>query len=108
MKTLGAVLLLAALGCNSLRSVGWGGAGGSSSHTTDSGTVHRGLAELTRNGQPYVVLLTAGGEVTHVSGGPPGWGTVHLPDGRDIKWTCDTPNGVAGKVTIDGQVFKLE
>src|SRR5438067_1724121 len=102
MNTLGPVVLIAALGCTSLRSDGWGGAGGSSSHSTDHGTVHRGLAELTRNGQPHLVMLTPGGEVTHVSGGPPGSGTVRTPDGRDLKWTCDTRDGVRGKVVIDG------
>lgn len=108
MKALGPVVLFAALGCASLCSEGWGGGGGSSSHTTDYGTVHRGLAELTRNGQPYLVMLTAGGQVTHVSGGPPGSGTIHTPDGRDLKWTCDTREGVWGTVVIDGQPFRLE
>jgi hypothetical protein len=107
MKKL-ACLVLACAGCASFHSEGWGGAGGSSSYSTDHGTVHRGLAVLTRDCHPYLVMLTAGGEATQVSGGPPGRGTVKLSDGRDIRWTCDTPDGVAGKVTIDGQQFRLE
>jgi hypothetical protein len=87
---------------------GLGRAGGSSSHSTDLGTVHRGLAVLTRNGQPYLVLLSAGGELVQVSGGPPGSGTVRLPDGRDVRWTCETRDGARGTVVIGGQSFKLE
>jgi hypothetical protein len=108
MRALGPVVLIAALGCFSLRPEGWGGTGGSSSYTTNQGTVHRGLAALTRNGQPYLVMLTAGGQVTQVLGGPPGSGTIHTPDDRTLKWTCDTRDGVLGKVAIDGQPFRLE
>jgi hypothetical protein len=107
MRVLILVVLVCA-GCAAFRSEGWGGAGGSSSYSNDDGTVHRGLAVLTRHGMPYLVILTVGGEAAQVSGGPPGRGTVRLPDGRDMKWTCDTPNGIAGKVTIDGQAFELE
>jgi hypothetical protein len=107
MKKL-ALLALAFTGCAAFRSEGWGGAGGSSSYSTDQGMVQRGLSVLTRHGMPYLVILTVGGEAAQVAGGPPGRGTVRLPDGRDIKWICDTPNGVTGKVTIDGQSFDLE
>jgi hypothetical protein len=103
-------MLLAAVGCRGLmfESGSWGGAAGSSSYTTDHGTVHRGLSNLTRDGKPYLVLQTAGGEPTDARGGPPGSGTLKAADVREIEWICSTHDGVTGKLVIGGEQFRLE
>ncbi len=108
MHKLVAAAVLTCAGCAVLSSEGWGGAAGGSSYTTDSGTVHRGVACLTREGKPYLVILTADGEPTHVSGGPPGSGSIKAADGRDVEWSCSTRDGVTGKLVIGGSPFRLE
>jgi YD repeat-containing protein len=103
-----AAALLACSGCHTFETASWGGGGGSCSRTTDAGTVHNGIAHLAKDGRPYLVLITAGGGSGRVSGGPPGSGSVTAADGRQVEWSCDTRDGVTGKVVIAGQKFRLE
>jgi hypothetical protein len=70
--------------------------------------VSRGVANLTRDGKPYLVLMTAGCEPKSVTGGPWAGGLIRGLDGREVKWTCDTWDGVSGRVIIGGQKLKLE
>ncbi len=110
MKTLvAAVVLAASVGCTGLMTdSGWGAGGGSGSYTTDHGTVSRGLAVLTRENRPYLVLLSAGGCATGVRGGRSASGTIQAPNNRTVEWSCNTRDGVNGKLVIDGKEFRLE
>ena len=109
-KLLVMAMLLAAVGCYSLMSESgsWGGGGGGSSYSTDRGTVQRGLATLTHDDHTYLVVITSGGAPTHVSGGPPGSGTIQGADGRALEWTCNTRDGVTGKLVIGSEKLRLE
>jgi hypothetical protein len=110
MKTLAAAaVLVACAGCSTVAPASWaGGAGGGTRTSTDHGPVSRGTANLTRNGKPYLVLLTAGCEPTSVTGGPWGGGLIKALDGREVKWSCDTWDGVTGRLIIGGEKFRLD
>ena len=106
MRTIAAVVLvggLALAGC-ALRYQGgyeagsWGG--GSGGHTSDgkSGRYAYGVSYLTLDGRVYFVLVADGGGGGRCGGGPPGSGTLVAPDGRQVEWVCDTPNGRTGRV----------
>ncbi|HEV3386841.1 MAG TPA: hypothetical protein VG097_18635 [Gemmata sp.] len=86
----------------------WVGSGAASSFSTDLGTVHRGIANLSLDNKPYLILLTAGGEPTKVNGGRTGSGQIKAVDGSEIMWTCDTRDGVTGEVVIGGRRYRLE
>jgi hypothetical protein len=113
MKTLAPVLLLT-FGCQSLNPDSWGFSGGCRTHSTDS-TLNCGIAELTHNKQPYLVLITGGGE-SSLSGwtwtqasGQIKQATGHIKaDGREVAWSCDTKAGETGNLVIGGRTFRLE
>jgi hypothetical protein len=86
----------------------WSGGGAGSSFSTDLGTVHRGIANLSLDNKPYLILLTAGGEPTAVNGGRTGSGLIKAVDGSEITWTCETRDGVTGEVVIGGRRYRLE
>jgi hypothetical protein len=86
----------------------WSGSGAGSSFSTDLGTVHRGIANLSQDNKPYLILLTAGGEPTKVNGGRTGSGQIKAVDGSEIIWTCDTRDGVTGALVIGGRRYRLE
>ncbi len=86
----------------------WSGSGAGSSFSTDYGTVHRGLAQLSVDDKPYLILLTAGGEPTKVTGGHMGSGQIKRADGSEITWTCETRDGVTGEFVIAGKRYRLE
>jgi len=86
----------------------WGG--GSGGHTSDGkdGRYAYGVSHLTLDGRVYFVLVADGGGGGRCGGGPPGSGTLVAPDGRQIEWVCDTPDGRTGRVTIGAERFELE
>lgn len=86
----------------------WGG--GSGGHTSDGkgGRYSYGVSYLTLDGRVYFVLVADGGGGGRCGGGPPGSGTLVAPDGRQVEWVCDTPNGRTGRVTIGAERFELE
>jgi hypothetical protein len=110
MKTLAAaVVLVACAGCATVGPASWAGsAEGGTRTTSERGSVSRGIATMTRNDKPYLVFLTAGCEPVNAASGPWAGGTIKALDKRELKWTCDTWDGVTGRVLINGQKFKLD
>jgi hypothetical protein len=84
----------------------WGGGSGSWSSEGQNGKIHYSITYLTFNDRRYCVLVSeAGGG--GCSGGPPASGSLNGPDGREVKWQCDTPNGRSGQVSIGSRRFEL-
>jgi hypothetical protein len=109
MKTLAAAtILVACAGCATPGPASWGGSAGGATHTTNDGSGSRGVTNLTRDGKPYLVLLTAGCEPKSVANGPCAGGIIKALDGRELKWTCDTWDGVSGRLIIGGEKFRLD
>jgi hypothetical protein len=98
-------------GCAGLKyeSGSWGGGGDHHFAETSSGRkiIDFEITHLTLNSQVYCVLVSEGGGGS-IHGGPPASGSLRGPDGREVEWLCDTPDGRSGRVTIGGRQFKLE
>lgn len=94
------------LGCSP--PVSWGGGGSSVSREENGVPVRYTIERLTRQGQPYAVLV-ANGCVGGSNGGGAGLrqGQLRTVDGRKIAWSSATLDARTGTMLIDGQRFDL-
>jgi hypothetical protein len=95
-------------GCSPTAGKSWGSGGGtvvrSEGGTTTAYTVQR----LTCDGRVYLFLAANGCKGSGGGGGSgASRGQLHANDGREIVWSCSTPDGKSGDVVIDGQGFDL-
>jgi hypothetical protein len=106
MYRLVAATVLACAGCASV-SDSWCGSFNSS--TSDNKNVSQGLVQLNFENRLFLIVMTAGGQPTQLTGGAnTGAGKIKRIDGLELSWTCDTRDGVTGVITFGSQKFKLE
>jgi len=98
--------VIAAPGCGRLGHP-WGGGSEGISRSGPDGEVHLTIQSLTHDGQVFLVLAGDGGSGGNLSVGPTQKGQLPTPDGRSIEWSCNSPDGFRGTVSIDGQEFDL-
>lgn len=108
MRTVICAATLLLLGCGSLKyeSGSWGGGAASHGGDTSTGMVDYGVTHLSHNDRVYLVFISEGGSGSCHSG-PPASGTFLASDGRAMEWTCETPDGRTGQVTIGAEKFDL-
>ena len=95
-------------GCSPTAGKSWG-SGGSSVVRSEGGiTTAYTIQRLTCDGCVYLVLAANGCKGSGGGGGAgASRGQLHTKDGREIVWSCSTPDGQSGNVVIDGQEFDL-
>jgi hypothetical protein len=102
------LIVLAALGCGRIRGHSWGGGSYAFSSSGPGKTlVSRVVEYLTYDGRVVLVLAAAGCSTASSGAGPTSTGEMETREGRKIGWSCASPDGMRGTVSIDGKPFEL-
>jgi hypothetical protein len=101
------VALAAWLPSSGCRGHSWGGGTVSQGGFKEGVAYNYSITSLTHDGRVFFVLAadgTTGGSMTASENTR---GTLHAADGREVSWSCATPDGTGGTVTVAGQQFDL-
>lgn len=98
---------VASLGCH--ESDSWGVHGSSSSsYSADGGSREHAIQTITRNGQPFVILVVNGATGgSSSSGGGQAHGEFRRADRSPIAWQCNTTPSGQSVAVVAGRQFDL-
>lgn len=87
---------------------GWGGGAHGLSTSTRDRDAASDVVYLTNGERIELVLLVEGSASGGVGGGNPPGGSILVPGGRVVNWTCPGRFGKLREFRIDGTAFPLE